>query len=247
MRLLTAIALVCLASVTLAGCSTTDPLRYPTPVSSSASHSASGSASASVSGSASASATGTSTGPAGNGTVGNATNHAPTANITVSPANGTAPLNVTLTLSGTDADNDTLTWKLLFGDGNVTNGTTLPTSLVHRYAQGGNYTPTLTVTDGRSNTTASTKLPIAAGSVGTAPALDPACQGAPQATLPPAGAPPQYYIEVRAADQSQWVYQESNNVPGLQYTNQEGTAPVAGSGDFDPMGANCLDGDTLIV
>jgi PKD repeat protein len=142
-------------------------------------------------------------------------------------------------------------WDLLFGDGNKTNGTSLPSSVKHQYSKGGNFTAQLTVTDGKDSTVATVKVKIAAGSVGTAAGLDPNCQGAPQVTIPPAG-PAMYYIEVRDAtsptSSSQWMYEESNDIPGLQYTQNPGTNPVlGGASDIDPLAVKfkCQNGDTL--
>ena len=98
---------------------------------------------------------------------GNATNHAPLANLTAVPMNGTAPLNVTFSVSGSDPDGDTLTWALTFGDGAQLNGTTLPSNASHTYANAGNLTARLTVSDSRGLTaTANVTLNIGAASVG---------------------------------------------------------------------------------
>lgn len=58
-------------------------------------------------------------------------------------------LNVSFTLDATDADGDALTYELSFGDGstNLTGG--FPETVVnYTYAAAGNYTATLTVSDG---------------------------------------------------------------------------------------------------
>lgn len=236
MRSVAVLAVVALLAVTLAGCSQ-DPVRYPNgvPSSSSRSHAASSSASRS------SSSTTTTAGP-GNGTTG------PTANLTAAPANGTAPLNVTLTLSG-NVSAGNLTWTLLYGDGNVTNGTTLPATLVHAYTGGGNFTPTLTVSDGSRNATATARVTVAPGSAGFAPGMDPNCQRPDAVAVPPAGGAA-YYFDNRLPD-SQWIYQESNHIPGLQLTQEPGTAPppAGGPGDVDPLAVqyNCQNGDTLIA
>lgn len=80
-------------------------------------------------------------------------NRAPVANLTADLTNGTAPLNVTFTLSGSDADGDNLTWSFDAGDGNTTaNGTSLPATVNVTYAAVGNHSATLTVSDGTNET-----------------------------------------------------------------------------------------------
>lgn len=89
-------------------------------------------------------------------------NRAPTAQLNASVANGTSPLNVTFTIDGADADNDTLDWTLAFGDGNETNGTRLPANVTHAYATEANLTvlAVLTVSDGVRNATANVTLTV---------------------------------------------------------------------------------------
>lgn len=75
-----------------------------------------------------------------------APNTPPTAELTASETNGTAPLNVTFTLDGSDADGDELAWT--FTVGNVTEeGTALPAT-VDATLDAGNWSATLTVSDG---------------------------------------------------------------------------------------------------
>ena len=50
----------------------------------------------------------------------------------------------TFTASATDPDGDTLTYQINFGDGNSSNGN----NVTHAYTQAGQYTATLTVSDG---------------------------------------------------------------------------------------------------
>jgi PKD repeat protein len=79
------------------------------------------------------------------------TEQPPTASLAVSPASGTAPKPVTITISATDPDSPTLTYKLDFGDGTTPhNGTATSTALniAHTFAQPGIYTVRLAVTDG---------------------------------------------------------------------------------------------------
>ena len=79
--------------------------------------------------------------------------HAPTAKLTASVTEGTAPLVVTLGLNGTDADGDALSWTLdLDGDGQADEtGDDLPTTLNHTFATG-TYNLTLMVSDGGLST-----------------------------------------------------------------------------------------------
>lgn len=84
-------------------------------------------------------------------------NRAPTATISVA-VNGT---NATFTLGGEDPDDDAIVWDLDFGDGNRTNGTTLPATVTHAYA-GGNYTAAFGVTDGVDRTAKETAVSIVA-------------------------------------------------------------------------------------
>ena len=71
-------------------------------------------------------------------------NTAPVASLIATPASGVTPLEVVLDASGSsDADNDTLTYTIDYGDG--TSGTGITSS--HIYTTG-NYTATVTVNDG---------------------------------------------------------------------------------------------------
>ncbi len=75
-----------------------------------------------------------------------ATNHAPViSSFTVSPTSISNPYETaTFTASATDPDGDTLTYKINFGDGNSSSGN----NVTHTYTQAGQYTATLTVSDG---------------------------------------------------------------------------------------------------
>lgn len=88
-------------------------------------------------------------------------NHPPTASMT---ANGTgaAPASVVFLLNGTDADGDALAWALAFGDGNATNGTSLPANVTYAYPQPGAYNATLTVSDGKATTNVTLQLNLTA-------------------------------------------------------------------------------------
>lgn len=212
MRTLLAISCLALLTVAFAGCAE-DAERYPDGVPSSSSTSRSQTASGSATGTGSAS--GTSTGPAGNGT-GNETNTAPMASLEVTPENGTAPLNVTFSLAGTDADGDNLTWVLVFGDGNQTNGTSLPTTVNHTYAAAGNHTASLTVSDGSLNRTATAKVAAEGEGAPSGPTIEDLC---PTDSMAVGHETAGYYAtpaDTASEPGSVWIYEESNGMPGLQ-------------------------------
>lgn len=120
------VALLLFALVPLSGCLTEKDA---------GTESTDGDAGTGSSGSSSGSKSGTATGTkssSGTGTKApTATNHPPTVNITAAPANGTAPLNVTFQLTGSDADNDTLVWVLMLPSETIANGTGLPANHTH--------------------------------------------------------------------------------------------------------------------
>jgi PKD repeat protein len=142
MRLPPLLAVFLLAAVAFAGCSGGDGDGGPTGTGSS---------------------TGTTTGSS-TGTTTQA-NRPPQASLNVSVANGTSPLEVTFTVSGSDPDGDPLNWTLAFGDGNSTGGTGLPGNASHSYGSAGEFTALLTVSDGLANATANVTIAVAAGAV----------------------------------------------------------------------------------
>jgi len=91
-------------------------------------------------------------------------NHPPTGAVSVA-VNGTS---AKFSLSGSDADQDTIVWDLAFGDGNTTNGTTLPATVSHNYTKTGNLTASYTITDGKDRTTYNVTVDVsgAAGATG---------------------------------------------------------------------------------
>ncbi len=121
--------------VVVSGCSskTPDDGTTPSPSSQTVSQTSSGSATSSAS-----------TAPAAN--------QAPTGSMAVSVPGGAAPLNVSFTVEGQDADGDALNWTLAFGDGNQTNGTALPANATHVFAVAGLYNSTFTIDDGVNQT-----------------------------------------------------------------------------------------------
>ena len=145
MRPLVALALAALLTASLPGCAD-DKERYPdgVPAPSNTRTATQGSGST---GSATSTST-TTNGPGGDA------NLSPTGTISVA-INGT---NATFTLTGSDPDDDPLVWDLDFGDGNATNGTSLPTMVNHTYVPSnatgkatGNLTAVFTLSDGAGN------------------------------------------------------------------------------------------------
>lgn len=164
MRPLLAITCMVLLTATLAGCANEDPERFPEggPTTTST-RSSSGATSPTLT--STSSATTTSTGNSPFNQTGNETGP-PSAHVTASPLNGSAPLLVNFTLTGSDPDGDALNWTLVFGDGNSTNGTTLPADVNHTYAMTGNWTAMLTVDAGSDNATSSVLITVGSTSGG---------------------------------------------------------------------------------
>jgi PKD repeat protein len=92
-------------------------------------------------------------GATGSSTVGISavSNQPPTASASATPLSGTAPLLVTFTGSGTDADGTIASYAWAFGDG----GTSTLQNPTHTFASAGSYTATLTVTDNNGATASS--------------------------------------------------------------------------------------------
>ena len=77
------------------------------------------------------------------------TNNPPTADFSLTPSSGTAPLAVSFDASAsTDPDGDPLTYSWDFGDGNSGSGVTVS----HTYTTAGTFTAVLTVDDGNGGT-----------------------------------------------------------------------------------------------
>jgi PKD repeat protein len=186
-----------------------------------------------------------------NGTVrpgGNGTDRAPTANLTASPVNGTAPLNVTFSIGGADPEGGNLTWTLTLGNATVGNGTSVPTNHTHQFTEAGNYTVVLTVSDGANNATANVTVTVTAGGSGAAGPVehqfvtvnpDGTCDAKGERTVGP------IHIHDRPTSSPQpgftagdgtWVYEESNSKPGLQI----------GGPDESDQWKDCKNPDTLL-
>ncbi|HWK29702.1 MAG TPA: M36 family metallopeptidase, partial [Solirubrobacter sp.] len=84
-------------------------------------------------------------------------NAAPTATLAVTGG----ALTATVDAGGSDPDGDALTYTLDFGDGATATGA-LPVRLPHAYAQPGEYTVQLTVSDGRATARASRTVTVTA-------------------------------------------------------------------------------------
>lgn len=143
MRTPALLAVLAILAVSFAGCSDGgDGEGDGTSSSSSSSASSTSTSTSRSSTSTTRSSTSTSTGPAAN--------KAPTGSLSAS-VNGT---NATFKLTGSDPDKDALVWDLEFGDGNSTNGTTLPANVTHSYMnRTGNITANFTITDGKNPVT----------------------------------------------------------------------------------------------
>lgn len=87
----------------------------------------------------------------------------PTGSIAVSTPGGALPLAVNVTLTGSDPESGPLSWTLAFGDGNSTNGTSLPASVAHNYTAAGNFTLLYRLSDGTSDATYNATINVTAG------------------------------------------------------------------------------------
>jgi len=84
----------------------------------------------------------------------------PTASLAVTPDHGAARLTVAADLEGSDPEDDTLSYRLDFGDGSpVQTGTPPATGVTHRYGDAGTYVVRLEIND-RRNTAAVTQTVV---------------------------------------------------------------------------------------
>ena len=166
-----------------------------------------------------------------------AANEAPTATLTATPVNGTAPLNVTFDIGGTDADSDNLTWSLTLDNDTLGDGTGVPAQVNHTFSEAGNFTVFLTVSDGTSNATANVTVYVTAGAEkGGVPIEDTLCPTFEDALeIPGTGMyiTPQDTLIDPPFSAGFWIYEESNNMPGLQR-------------DDDVVPTDCPTPDTII-
>ena len=93
---------------------------------------------------------------------GAAVNTAPTAGLNVDTTSGVAPLPVTATVTGSDAESDPLTFTLDFGDGSTAESGALPHDPVtHTYTKAGTYLMRLAVSDGKLTTVKTATVVVA--------------------------------------------------------------------------------------
>ncbi|MEK6975049.1 MAG: PKD domain-containing protein [Candidatus Thermoplasmatota archaeon] len=189
-----------------------------------ASSTASGSTAGSTSKSGTATSATSTTGSAA------ASNAAPTASLVATPLNGTAPLEVTFEVNGTDADGENLTWILSFEGTTIANGTSLPAEATHTFTEVGNHTVSLRVSDASANATTNVTVAVEAAAA-PAPTGPNICEAPSETSI---GG--QMYI-----DRVSWIFRESNGLPGLQYTAEPSLI-----GEVDDAGTGCENGDTLL-
>ncbi|HKN93216.1 MAG TPA: PKD domain-containing protein [Thermoleophilaceae bacterium] len=79
--------------------------------------------------------------------------HAPDVSPSATPTSGMAPLSVSFDAGASDQDGDTLTYDWDFGDGSAHSTATAPS---HEYSTPGDYTASVTVSDGRGKSTTKT-------------------------------------------------------------------------------------------
>jgi hypothetical protein len=195
----------------------------------------------------------------GNGTVGNDTVASTVATLIANVTNGTAPLAVNFTIDGSGfggdegtgdgstngtgngtASNSTgVSWTLDFGDGNQTNGTSLPAMANHTYSTVGNYSATLTITSENGTANSTVQITVEPGA-GGAPAGPNHCHR-PGATA----AGPVYVI----SENGDWTFAETNGVPGLQVENNHPGMGLPAVGGFwvNDAWVGCEDGDQNVT
>jgi PKD repeat protein len=161
-------------------------------------------------------------------------NTPPVANLTVNKINGSVPLNVTFTLNGTDEDGDGLNWTLSYGDGNSTNGITLPANKTYSFTKVGNFTVTFSVTDGTNTTNATVTIkaepaPVAGPNI---------CHRTPTQNVGN-----QIYT---INEGGTWVFQETNGIPGLQVGNTFIIPALASQGFINAAWVGCVQADTML-
>lgn len=205
-----------------------------------------------TSGSKTGSATRTGTGTSsvtGSSTGGPGANEAPTANVTADLDNGTAPMHVNFTLTGSDPDGDALNWTFdADGDGTPeANGTTLPAAFQHLFNASGEFRATLNVTDGNLSIAAVQLIVVAEG--GEASGLidrgeyfwEPAtgmCHAKEYEELGPG-------VYESGYGGGTWIILEDNDVDGLQLEDNHPLSDVPNSGAQLTLADPCADGDQV--
>lgn len=159
-----------------------------------------------------------------------------TANLTASVLNGTAPLNVTFRLAGSAPGE--LAWTLVSNGTQLGKGASLPANVTHVFNQTGNVTVVLTVTGSSGNATARVTLSIAAAAAPIEPAEEIVLCPTDTAAIEIPGAglyatPMDSLSSPPFSIGSVWIYEESNNMPGLQRND-------------DTMPTSCPTPDTII-
>lgn len=93
-------------------------------------------------------------------------NNLPVATLTADVTEGVAPVDIVFTVSAEDADGDGLAWSLdVDSDGSPESegdGAGLPLDYTHSFTEAGDYTATLTVSDGVDEAVSTVELAIAA-------------------------------------------------------------------------------------
>ncbi|MEK6985913.1 MAG: PKD domain-containing protein [Candidatus Thermoplasmatota archaeon] len=168
------------------------------------------------------------------GTAATSSNKAPA--ITAFAANVTG-LNATFTLAATDANNDTLSYTLSFGDGSVNATGSLPAANVtYAFAAAGNYTAQLIVSDGKLSANQTILIVVVAP---PAVVLSTQCERTPTAELPGA-------LYVFEGDNGNWVFAETNDKPGLQVENNHPLDSIPDAGEHNVAWEGCTDGDQMM-
>jgi parallel beta-helix repeat protein len=103
---------------------------------------------------------------------------APTARLVVTPASGTAPLDVSADGStSTDPDGDIASYRFDFGDGSPVVGPQSGATATHTYTAAGTYPVTITVTDGAGRTSEATQQVTVSGNLVGNPGFETSTSG----------------------------------------------------------------------
>lgn len=164
-------------------------------------------------------------------------NTAPVAILTADVDNGTAPLLVNVTVDGTDADGDNLTYVLALGN-DTFEGSELPTTLNFTLDEG-NHTFTLTVSDGELEHVVELTIAVVEAVVED---LGP-CGGEPEPCIIAEDTWVFFYSDGSCHMKDEFV---QNSAGGIyindRHTGQVGTGFVAGGGTWVYMEDNGIPG-----